>query len=166
MSSVDSSILSASSQFCWNIYRPFTGVKNPKQLKFVLRIGILVAGTLAALLALKVQSVYTLWFLCSDLVYVLLFPQLVMVLYDRKANAWGAITGLVVGFFFRIGGGEPALGLTPLLPYPIEPGEISTWFPFRTSSMLISLTSIWLVSRITQKHQDQSGRTEKYWEGN
>jgi high affinity choline transporter 7 len=157
MSSVDSSILSASSQFCWNVYRPLAKDASEKQLTLIFRLGIAVAGTAAALLALKVQSVYTLWFLCSDLVYVLLFPQLFMVLYFQSVNRRGALAGFIVGLFLRLGGGEPALGIQAFLPYPVESGEVSTWFPFRTFAMLASLITIWVVSNRIPRRIFQSG---------
>ena len=43
----------------------------------VMRIAIALLGVGAVWMALKVQSVQALWFFTSDLVFVLLFPQLV-----------------------------------------------------------------------------------------
>jgi len=37
-----------------------------------------------------VQSVQALWFFTSDLVFVLLFPQLIFALFDPKANRTGS----------------------------------------------------------------------------
>ena len=45
-------------------------------------------------MALSVQSVQALWFFTSDLVFVLLFPQLVYALFDRKANLAGSLDGV------------------------------------------------------------------------
>ena len=47
-------------------------------MKRVIRSSILLFGALATVLALKVQSVQALWFFTSDLVFVLLFPQLLV----------------------------------------------------------------------------------------
>lgn len=41
----------------------------------MMRGSILVIAALATVLALTIESVYALWFLCSDFVYVILFPQ-------------------------------------------------------------------------------------------
>ena len=41
---------------------------------WVMRISIIVIGALACLLAIKVNSVYGLFYLSADLVYVLFFP--------------------------------------------------------------------------------------------
>lgn len=150
MSSVDSSILSASSMAGWNVYRPlWRPSANSRQLSTVIRRCIWIIGLAATLLALRVESVYELWFLCSDFVYCLLFPALVTALFDRKANAVGAAAGFVVALVLRFGGGDPILGLPVWLPYPmIEEGTVL--FPFRTLAMLSGLLTIVVVSRLTQ----------------
>ena len=152
MSSVDSSILSASSMFVWNVYRPqFRPAAGDREMRFVLRGAVVVVGSAATCLALSVQSVYALWYLCADLVYVVLFPQLVMVLYFSRANCIGALSGAVVGLVLRLGGGEPLLGIPAWIPYPLAAPDGATYFPFRTVSMLSGLATIWLVSRATAR---------------
>lgn len=150
MSSVDSSILSASSMFVWNVYRPLLrSAAHDREQRFVLRIAVVFVGVAATWLALSVRSVYALWYLCSDLVYVVLFPQLVMVLFSRGANRIGALSGAVVGLVLRLGGGEPILGIPAFIPYPFVSSDGASHFPFRTAAMLAGLASIWLVSRIS-----------------
>ena len=152
MSSVDSSILSASSMGAWNIYRPLIRPQaSDAELMKVIKRLVLIVGTAATLIALQVQSVYALWFLCSDFVYCILFPQLTTALFDRKANKYGSIAGLVVSFVLRFGGGEPLLGIPRILPYPmVDPASGAVLFPFRTTAMLAGLLTIVLVSRLTQ----------------
>lgn len=105
---------------------------------------------MAVLLSLNITSVYELWVLSSDFVFVLLFPQLVTALFDKKANSWGSFAGFTVGLILRIGGGDPILGLPILIDYPmIVDGEVL--FPFRTFAMVCSLVTIMMVSRLTQK---------------
>ena len=150
MSSVDSSILSASSMVVWNVYRPILRPRaGDRELRLVIRVGILAIGTLATLLALELQSVYALWYLCSDLVYVILFPQLLMALYFKRANLPGAAAGAILGAFLRLGGGEPLIGLPSFLPYPMHDPDMGILFPFRTVAMLTSLATIWIVSCLT-----------------
>jgi solute carrier family 5 (high affinity choline transporter), member 7 len=155
MSSIDSSILSASSMFYWNVIRPFsekdgTGEgengesEDPKKVKRYVQAGIIAIGGLATYIALKVQSVYALWFLCADLVYVVLFPQLTMALFFKKANWIGAVSGFCVSLFLRVGGGEETFGWPGFLPYPDEN------FPLRTFSMLMGFVTIYVVSSLTQ----------------
>lgn len=151
MSSVDSSILSASSMASWNVYRPLLRpeITSEALIKVIRRI-IWIVGISATLLALQVKSVYELWFLCSDLVYAILFPQLVTALFDKKANTYGSIAGFCVSLILRIGGGEPTLGIPMTIPYPmVEEGVIM--FPFRTLAMVSGLATIMVVSRLTQR---------------
>lgn len=151
MSSVDSSILSASSMASWNIYRPLIKPKITNQsLTKVIKRSIWIIGITATILALKIKSVYALWFLCSDFVYTLLFPQLLTALFDKKANGIGSFAGFAVAFILRIGGGDPTLGIPILIKYPlIQDGAVL--FPFRTLAMVSGLITIVVVSRLTQK---------------
>ncbi|MEX0773101.1 MAG: sodium:solute symporter family protein [Balneolales bacterium] len=150
MSSVDSSILSASSLASWNVYRPLVkpNITN-KQLSRMLRRFIWIIGITATLLALQVQSVYELWFLCSDFVYTILFPQLVMALFYKKANVYGSVAGLAVSFILRFGGGDATLGIPTLIPYPMIDEFGTVMFPFRTFAMVSGLLTIVTVSRLT-----------------
>jgi high affinity choline transporter 7 len=152
MSSVDSSILSASSMAAWNVYRPLVKPEaSSQELARCIQRFVWAAGGAATLLALKVQSVYDLWFLCSDFVYTVLFPQLVAVLFDKKANTPGAMAGFIVSVALRFGSGVPALGLSPWIPWPM-PAELGgpANFPFRTATMVLALGTIVVVSRLTQ----------------
>lgn len=162
MSSVDSSILSASSMAAWNVYRPLIQPDaTPAQLGRVMKKLIVVIGVLATLVALKVQSVYALWFLCADFVYCLLFAQLVTALFDPKANRAGAQAGFAVAFILRFGGGEAALGIPQLLPYPFPE------FPFRTLAMVVGLATIMVVSRMVgAENQEPGPATERSTENN
>ncbi len=152
MSSIDSSILSAASMFAWNIYRPLIRPSaDDRELKRWLRVGIVLIGAAATCLALSIQSVYTLWFLCADLVYVVLFPQLVMVLFSNSANRVGAIAGAFVSLLLRLGGGVPLIGLPAFIPYPMQTESTGICFPFRTFAMLAGLFVIWVVSLSTSR---------------
>lgn len=154
MSSVDSSILSASSMGAWNIYRPLAKTRaTPAKLQVVIRRLIWIIGVAALLLALRIQSVYALWFLCSDLVYCILFAQLTTALFDPKANVYGSCAGFLVSTILRAGAGEPALGLPRWLPYPMVDSEGVLEFPFRTTSMLAGLATILVVSRLTGRRE-------------
>lgn len=152
MSSVDSSILSASSMTSWNVYRPiFRPTVSNQTLSKVIKRCIWIIGIAATVLALNITSVYALWFLCSDFVYVLLFPQLVTALFFKKANFPGSLAGFVVSLVLRIGGGDATLGIPILLDYPMTQGA-EVLFPFRTLAMVSGLITIILVSLATQKY--------------
>lgn len=151
MSSIDSSILSASSLAAWNVYKPLIKPDlSDIDLKKIIRRTIYIVGVAATILSLKVDSVYALWSLCSDFVYCLLFPALVCAMFDPKANTPGAVAGFAVAAVLRFGGGDPTLGLPVILPYPmIEEGVVL--FPFRTLAMISGLVTIMVISRLTQK---------------
>lgn len=150
MSSVDSSILSVSSMFVTNIYcRIIRPGAQRIELMRVTRLSILIVGLTATALALQVKSVYALWYFCADLVYVVLFPQLVMVLYFKSANRLGSIWGIVVAVILRFGGGEPLLSLPAFIAYPMQDPVLGSLFPFRTTAMLASLFTIAVVSWAT-----------------
>ncbi len=102
-------------------------------------------------MALTIESIYYLFALCSDLVFVLLLPQLVCALYLPFANSYGSVTGYFVGLFFRLAGGEYLIKLRPLIVYPMyQEAELRQLFPFRTLSMLLSLFTLIAVSALTR----------------
>ena len=144
-SSFSSSILSAGSMVSWNgLKRLVWPSLTIVQMKRVIRASILLFGAAATLLALKVQSVQALWFFTSDLVFVLLFPQLVFALFDPKANRSGSIAAFAVSAFLRIGGGEPLLGVPQLIAYPET-------VPFRALAAGAGFLLLPIVSRATAK---------------
>nr|XP_057944981.1 high-affinity choline transporter 1 isoform X2 [Doryrhamphus excisus] len=152
MSSADSSILSASSMFARNIYQlAFRQSASDREIVWVMRVTIFVFGGLATLMALVTGTVYGLWYLSSDLVYVIIFPQLLSVLFVKGTNTYGSVAAYLFGMVLRIGGGEPYLQLPPFIYYPgwtIEQREhhvtgemedvVIQKFPFKTASMLAS----------------------------
>ena len=142
-SSFSSSILSAGSMFAWNVWRrllkPDIAVGG---LSFVIRAAIATLGVGAVWMALEVQSVQALWFFTSDLVFVLLFPQLVYALFDSKANLIGSMAAFTVSLILRLGGGEPLFGVPALIAYP-------DWMPFKTVAAGMGMILLPLVSRLT-----------------
>ncbi|CAL8124475.1 unnamed protein product [Orchesella dallaii] len=158
MSSADSSVLSASSMFARNIYRLIFRLNaSETEIMWVMRASIFVVGALATLMALTIPSIYGLWTMCSDLVYVILFPQLLMVVHFRDhCNTYGSLAAYVTALFLRLGGGEEQLKLKAFIHYPFyEPGndDEGIWekqrFPFRTFCMLMSLFTLVAVSKLT-----------------
>ena len=117
-----------------------------------MRVGIVLVGCMSTLVAITVTSIYGLFHLCSDLVYVCLFPQLLAVVYMPKSNIYGAAAGLFVGLFLRVTGGEPLIKFPPLIYYPWwyeKDGIIYQNFPFKTLAMIISMLMITCVSYAT-----------------
>ncbi|KAJ8953735.1 hypothetical protein NQ318_015391 [Aromia moschata] len=86
--------------------------------------------------------------MCSDLVYVILFPQLLMVVHFKEhCNTYGSLAAYIVAFLVRVSGGEQLMHLDPLIKYPGWDEENQRQlFPFRTMAMLMSLITLISVS--------------------
>lgn len=152
MSSADSSVLSAASMFAHNIWkltiRPHA---SEREVIVVMRISIVAVGILATVMALTIQSIYGLWYLCADLVYVILFPQLLCVVYFEQSNTYGCLAGYAVGLLLRLSGGEALLHFPAIVQYPLYDSVSNVqYFPFRTMSMLASLATTVTVSLYTR----------------
>ncbi|XP_033226153.1 high-affinity choline transporter 1-like [Belonocnema kinseyi] len=153
MTSADSSILSSSSMFARNVYRFALRPKaSERELKWILRFAVIAVCSLSATVALFVGSIYRMSFLCSDLVYVILFPQLLAVIHwPSLVDTYGCIAGYLVAIVLRIAGGEKALGIPIFLEYPYFDRKTNTQkFPFRTAVMLSALFTQLFVSFLTR----------------
>ena len=90
-----------------------------REILWVMRIGIFLVTALATLMGLTIKSVYGLWFLCSDLVYVVLFPQLFCVVYFKRTNTYGSMVAYWTGIILRLLAGESLFGIRPVIKYPL-----------------------------------------------
>lgn len=151
MSSSDSSLLSASSMFARNVYKLMIRQNaSEHEVVWVMKVSIVIVGAIATYMALSVHSIYGLWYLSSDLVYVILFPQLVCVVhYKRHCNTYGSLSAYIVGLMLRGLGGEDILGLEPWIKYPFYDETNGQLFPFRTFAMLSSLATLLGVSKFS-----------------
>jgi high affinity choline transporter 7 len=161
-SSFSASVLSASSMATWNglralLDRPLDATATARAV----RGGVIVIGAAATVLALRAQSVQALWYFTSDLVFVLLFPQLVAAIYDPRATRTASVIAFSVSLVLRLGGGEPLLGLAPFIPYPeivagFTGGDPAQWYdasgtmlwPHRTLAAGAGVILLLLVSRL------------------
>ena len=163
-SSFSASVLSAASMASWNGLRAVARDVSQGGLQRALRLAVVVVGAVAAVLALRAQSVQALWYFTSDLVFVLLFPQLVAALYDPKATRLGSMAAFGVSLVLRLGGGEPLLSLSPFIPYPelvalVLPMDPAAWYdasgamqwPFRIVAAVAGLIALPLVSRLDRR---------------
>lgn len=124
---------------------------SEREVIWVMKIGVIVVGVLATVLALQIDSIYGLWYLSSDLVYVILFPQLVCVVHlNSRCNTYGSLCAFFIGLFLRAGGGEAYIGLDPLIRYPYFNETDGQLFPFRTFAMLTSFATLLLVSALSK----------------
>ncbi|XP_065298749.1 high-affinity choline transporter 1-like isoform X1 [Dermacentor albipictus] len=140
MSSADSSMLSASSMVTKNVYQSIVRpLASDVEVSLVLRVMVFAIGAWATYLALSVNSVFELWLLCSDIVYVLLFPQLICVLYFEDSNTYGAVLAFFVSVVFRGLCGEPSMNVPVTIRLPMYDEELGQQFPFRLTCMLLGL---------------------------
>ena len=122
---------------------------------------------MATLVGLTVESIYALFHLCSDLVFVILFPQLVGAVHIADVNTYGSIVAYIIGLFLRITGGEELIGFPATFKYPFydpeyNKGKGSQNFPFRTLAMLISFLCLVSVSKLTYYLFDNDIIDERY----
>ncbi|KAI3387629.1 hypothetical protein SNEBB_000194 [Seison nebaliae] len=148
MSSADSSILSAASLLAHNVWKGIIRRKaNEKEVTLIIRISVILAGITSAVLANTTNSVYGLWILSADLVYVTLFPQLLSVIYIGSSNIYGAITSLLMSIILRLCFGADVFGIPNL--FEEYEKSLKVYFPIKTSIMLSSLLVHFLVSKLS-----------------
>ncbi|KAG7169260.1 High-affinity choline transporter 1-like 2 [Homarus americanus] len=153
MSSADSSVLSASSMFARNIYKNvFRQEASEREVIWVMRAAIVVIAAIASTIGILIHSIYYLFKLCGDLVYVILFPQLLMVVHFREyVNTYGSFIAFCLGFLVRLLGGEPYIGVPATIHYPFYDEVLGQQnFPFRTVAMSVSLMSLIVASAIAK----------------
>lgn len=106
-------------------------------------------GFVATIVGLTVKSIYALFLLCSDLVFVILFPQLVGAVHIQDVNTYGSVAAYIIGLFLRITGGEKLIGFPAAFKYPWYDEETESQnFPFRLLAMIISFITLLLVSKL------------------
>ena len=92
---------------------------SENEIMWVMRVAIFIVGGMATYMALTIPTIYGLWALCSDLVYVILFPQLLCVVhFPEWCNTYGSLFSYCLGLSIRLSGGESLIGLPPLVEFP------------------------------------------------
>ncbi|XP_072251386.1 high-affinity choline transporter 1-like, partial [Leuresthes tenuis] len=159
MSSTDSSLLSATSIFSYNIYKKILRKEaSHKELQWVIRVTVVLVGLVGASLTFLQNSIMVFWLLGSDISYTIMFPQMVCVLFFNISNSYGCLTGLLGGLLLRLLSGEPAVGLPVVLHLPgctLEDGVYVQHAPVRTictlSAIFLILLSSYLASLLFNK---------------
>ncbi|CAH1777686.1 unnamed protein product [Owenia fusiformis] len=151
MSSADSSVLSASTMFTRNIYKTvIRRTASEREQIWALRCSILVCGIFATIIGIFVPTVYGLFVVSADLVFVIVLPQLICAVYVGFANTYGSAASYIVGATLRILGGESIINLPVILKYPWYDEEKQLQlFPFRTFASAVTLITLISVSYLT-----------------
>lgn len=119
-------------------------------------------GLIGTVIAVTVNSVYGLFVLCADLMFIIQFPQLTCVLWVPFSNTYGSLLGFLVTFLIRVLGGEHLLNLPAVIQYPYYDSVNGQAFPHKTLAMAISFTTIIGISFITDRAFRRGWISEKY----
>jgi len=146
MSSTDSSMLSASTMLARNVFKTvFWPQASEKHVLIALWVLISFNCAFATILAITYKSIYSLFVLCGDFVFVIVFPQLLLVLYYPKANTYGSVFAFFFGLLLRLLCGEAAMSLPPSMSF----GKIhacgynSTLYPDTEGYTTLSYPGTW-----------------------
>ncbi|KAF3859594.1 hypothetical protein F7725_021993 [Dissostichus mawsoni] len=128
---------------------------SEKLILMAVKVSVVLCGTAGAGLAMTTSSVHLFWIISSDVLYCMMAPQVICIFYlSRWVNYLGACFGFVLALLLRVLVGEPLIGLPDLMPLPWdkiqEDGTRYRLFPFRTAILLITLGTIFLVSRLAE----------------
>jgi len=118
MSSTDSSMLSASTMMARNFYQKVIRPNcSEKEVIRALWVCIIINCVIATTLAIKYRSIYNLFVLCGDFMFVIVFPQLTLVLWWSIANTYGSVFSFFIGLLLRLLCGDKLMNLPAAISF-------------------------------------------------
>ena len=126
-------------------------------------VSMVAVGVTATILALSVDTIYGIFILTADIVYVAIFPQFTCAVFVPNVNPYGSYVGFVLGTILRFGGGEPSLFLDPFIKYPFYDEVWGQLFPFKTLAMIVNFIAVIVVSLLF-KYLFEHNILPKRWE--
>ena len=140
MGSFSGAIHSSATVFVLNIYRELRPRASDKECVIVLRVFIVVVAVLGVGASRFMTSVYGSWVFTSELMFIFVFPQLLLVIWLSKyVNVYGALAAFVVGATLHFGIG---------VELAQEAGWWPNWLPFRTMVVVVEMGVEVVVSSI------------------
>ncbi|KAI3384894.1 hypothetical protein SNEBB_008982 [Seison nebaliae] len=161
MSSADSAILSSASMFSYNVWNIIIRKNcSTRELTIVTRISTFVAAIIATILAYLVQSIYSLWILAADVVYISIFPQLIIVIYFKYTHKISYVISLCMGILLRTLAGIEVFALKPIIKFPFfDEEKQQQLFPFTTIIMLFVIMAYVCISFIIYSNRQKRDKS-------
>ncbi|CAH1803130.1 unnamed protein product [Owenia fusiformis] len=151
MSSIESMILGSSGMFTQNVYVVIIHKKaSAREIMWVRRITMFVLGVVSSIISIYGENtVIGLYYVCSEITIVVIFPQLLCSMYIEVANGYGALLGSALGLVLLFGKGIPSLNLLAFIPYPPYDNRDDI-FPVRSLSVIVTILSTVVISCATK----------------
>ena len=113
----------------------------------VVYVLIAILTIIASAVAARVSTVLGLFYLSAELLYAIMTPQLITVLYVKPTNSYGSFVAFWISFLLRMLSGETYISLPAVMKYYGYNEETGAqMFPFRTLIAVISFLLVILNS--------------------
>jgi high affinity choline transporter 7 len=96
---------------------------SEKEVIYALWVCICINCIIATSLAIEYKSIYELFVLCGDFMFVIVFPQLTLVIYWEMANTYGSVTSFIIGIILRLLCGDSLMGIPATISFGTVYGE-------------------------------------------
>ncbi|MCK4793500.1 MAG: hypothetical protein KAV87_57760 [Desulfobacteraceae bacterium] len=147
MSAADSALLALSGMISKNIYMDiFRPDCSPKRLLLVSRLVVVCVTIVAGAIALYFPYAGLLVAFAFDLMMACLLAPLILGIFWKKTNSYGAVAGMFIGLVFRVIVSGLIEGFNfEGITYPAH------WYYFAVFSPVLSTIAVVLVSSLTQR---------------